>query len=212
VKQLLEQDPRLIAARDPLGNTALIIAVNSGHGEIAELLLAAGVQPDFYEAAAIGRTELVAKYLSDDRSLLDSHSPEGFNAIALAAHFGHLETLEFLIARGGRLNVVSKHPMKVTPLHAALFGRQIEATKVLVASGADVTAKRGRRGWPRSGWTALHYCACFGFVELAELLIERGADIEAQDDEGKTPLRVAHECDQKGVADLLLKRGTDNVA
>ena len=43
VKQLLEQDPRLIAARDPLGNTALILAVNSGHDEIAELLLGAGV-------------------------------------------------------------------------------------------------------------------------------------------------------------------------
>lgn len=55
--------------------------------------------------------------------------------------------------------------------------------------------------------STLHYCACFGFVELAEPLIERGAEIEAQDEEGKTPLRVAHECDQNGVAELLLKRG-----
>jgi len=207
VKQLLEQDPRLIAARDPLGNTALILAVNSGHDEIAELLLGAGVQPDIYEAASIGRTELVAQLLSDDPSLLDSYSPEGFTALALAGHFGHIETLEFLISRGGNINAVSKHPMNVTPLHAALFGRRVEAAKIMVAAGADVRPKRGGSGWPRAGWTALHYCAGYGFAELVEPLIERGADINALDDEGKTPLRAAIESAQQDVADLLLNSG-----
>ena len=207
VKQLLEHDARLIAARDPLGNTALILAVNSGHDEIAELLLAAGVQPDIYEAAAIGRTELVTQLLSDDPSLLDSYSPEGFTALALAAHFGHIETLQFLISRGGNINAVSKHAMNVTPLHAALFGRRLEAAKALVEAGADVTPRRGGSGWLRAGWTALHYCAGYGFAELVEPLIDRGADIKAPDDEGKTPLEVAIESAQQEVADLLLNRG-----
>ena len=207
VKQLLEQDPRLIAARDPLGNTALILAVHSGHDEIAELLLGAGVQPDIYEAASIGRTELVAQLLSDDPSLLDSYSPEGFTALALAAHFGHIETLQFLISRGGNMNAVSKHSMNVTPLHAALFGRRVEAAKVLVAAGADVTPRRGGSGSPRAGWTALHYCAGYGFAELVEPLIDRGADINAPDDERKTPLQVAIESAQREVAELLLNRG-----
>jgi RNA polymerase sigma factor (sigma-70 family) len=207
VKQLLEQDSRLIAARDPLGNTALILAVNSGHDEIAELLLASGLQPDIYEAASIGRAEIVARLLNDDPSLLDSYSPEGFTALALAAHFGHIETLEFLIARGANVDAVSNHAMKVTPLHAALFGRQIEAARVLVAAGADATRKRGGTNWPRAGWTALHYCAHLDFAELVESLIERGADINALDDEGKTPLRVALESDQQEVTDLLLNRG-----
>ena len=207
VKQLLEQDARLIAARDPLGNTALILAVNSGHDEIAELLLAAGVQPDIYEAASIGRTELLTQLLSDDPSLLDSYSPEGFTALALAAHFGHIVTLQFLISRGGNINAVSKHAMNVTPLHAALFGRRVEAAKVLVEAGADVTPRRGGSGWLRAGWTALHYCAGYGFAELVEPLIDRGADINAPDDEGKTPLEVAIESAQQEVADLLLNRG-----
>jgi len=209
VKQLLEQDPRLIAARDPLGNTALILAVNSGHDEIAELLFAAGVRPDIYEAASIGRTELVARFLSDDASLLDWYSLEGFTPLALAAHFGQIETLEFLIARGASLNAVSTHAMNVTPLHAALFGRQIEAARVLVAAGADVRQRRGGSGWPRAGWTALHYCAGCGLDELVEPLIERGADINALDDEGKTPLRVAVESAQQEVADLLLSKGAE---
>lgn len=207
VQQLLEQDPRLLAARDPLGNTALILAVNSGNNEIAELLLAAGVKPDIYEAASIGRTELVAEFLNDDPSLLDSYSREGFTALALAAHFGHIEPLKYLISRGGNINAVSKHAMNVTPLHAALFGRRLEAAKVLVAAGADVTPKRGGTGWPRAGWTALHYAAGLGFADLVEPLIQRGADLNAHDDDGKTPLRVAVEADQREVAKLLTSRG-----
>jgi RNA polymerase sigma factor (sigma-70 family) len=207
VQHLLEQDPRLLTARDPLGNTALILAVNSGNNEIAELLLAAGVKPDIYEAASIGRTELVAAFLNDDPSLLDSYSREGFTALALAAHFGHLETLQHLISSGGNINAVSKHAMNVTPLHAALFGRRLEAAKVLVAAGADVTPRRGGPGWPRAGWTALHYVAGLGFADLVEPLMERGADFNAHDDDGKTPLQVAVEADQREVVKLLTDRG-----
>ena len=207
VKHLPEQHPRLLAARDPLGNTALILAVNSGNNEIAELLLGAGVQPDIYEAASIGRTDLVARVLNDDPKLLDSHSPEGFTALALAAHFGHLETLKYLISRGGNVSAVSVHAMQVTPLHAALFGRRVEAARVLIEAGADVTPKRGGTGGPRAGWTALHYCAGLGFAELIELLMERGADVNAVDDEGKTPLEVAIDSDQKEIASLLISRG-----
>jgi RNA polymerase sigma factor (sigma-70 family) len=206
VKLLLEEDPRLIAARDPLGNTALILAVNSGHKEIAELLTEAGVRPDMYEAASIGRIDLVQQFLNDDPSLLDSYSPEGFSALALAAHFGKIEVLKYLIARGADLNSVSTHPINVTPLHAALFGKQLEAANILVASGANVKLKRGGRGWPRAGWTALHYAAGFGFVDLARTFIDSGAEIEASDDYGKTPLQVATEAGHPRVVNLLTEQ------
>ena len=206
VRHLLEQDPRLVAGRDPFGNTALILAVTSGHNEIAELLLAAGVEPDIYEAASIGKSELVAQFLLDDPKLVDSYSPEGFTVLSLAAHFGQIDTLELLIARGAKLDAISKHPMNVTPLHSAIFGGRIEAAKVLVTAGADVRPKRGGTGWPRAGWTALHYAAGFGFAELAQDLIDNGAELDALDDDGKTPLDVASEAGQQEVAQLLQRR------
>ena len=79
--------------------------------------------------------------------------------------------------------------------------------KVLVEHGADVNARRGGAGWPRAGWTALHYCAGYGFVELVAPLLERGADVDALDDENRTPLKVAIESGQHEIADLLRRCG-----
>jgi ankyrin repeat protein len=210
VKELLELDPGLLAARDPLGNTALIMAVNFGRHEVAELLLAAGVQPGLHEAAAIGSTERVAAHLSAEPESLDSYSEEGFTALGLAAHFGHLETAEFLIGRGADVNNISKHEMGVTPLHAALFGRRPEMAMLLLNNGANPLIKRGGKGWPRAGWTALHYAAGFGFVSVVELLLERGAlidEIDETDDEGKTPLDVAVAGSQSEVVEILRRFG-----
>jgi RNA polymerase sigma factor (sigma-70 family) len=207
VKALLEQDPRLRTARDPLGNTALILAVNSGHHEVAELLLLAGILPDIYEAAAIGKTARVAELVNTDRALLDSFSPEGFTPFALAAHFGHLTTAEFLLTQGANINAVSKNELQVTALHAALFGQKTEIARWLIEKGADINLQRGGWNVSRSGWTALHYAAGYGFDAIITLLIERGVDLQAIDREGKTPLRVALEANQNGAAEILRQQG-----
>jgi len=206
VKELLTQNRRLLTARDWLGNTALIMAVNSGQRAVAELLFKAGVEPDIHEAAAIGETERVAALLRHDELRLNAFSPEGFTPVGLAAHFGHLETTRFLIGRNADVNVVSRHPLEVTPLHAALFGRQLETARLLIEHGADVNLKRGGKGWPRAGWTALHYAAAYGFVDLIEALVARGADVGATDDEGRTPLHVATEEKRDGAAILLREK------
>jgi RNA polymerase sigma factor (sigma-70 family) len=190
VKEILQRDRRLLTARDSLGNTALIIAVNSGHSELAAMLMASGVEPDFHEAAAIGDLRRLETLLAASPDLLDSYSAEGFPAIGLAAHFGHPETVRFLLLKGADVNKTAEHKLGVTPLHAALFGRQRECARLLVESGADVTARRGGQGWARAGWTALHYAVSLGFDDLIPLLLERGADPEARDDEGKTPKEV----------------------
>lgn len=207
VKELLEQNRRLLTARDWLGNTALILAVNSGHQAVAELLFKAGVQPDIHEAAAIGQTERVAALLQEDASLLNTYSEEGFTPLGLAAHFGHFETTRFLLDQGANASAVARHRLQVTPLHSALFGRQVETARLLIEYGSDVNAKRGGQGWPRSGWTALHYVAGYGLVELIEPLLANGADLESVDDAGCTPLRVAIDNHQKLAAELLRQQG-----
>jgi RNA polymerase sigma factor (sigma-70 family) len=207
VKALLKADPRLLVARDPMGNTALIIAANSGHAALADLLFDAGVEPGLHEAAAIGDVARVRAALEGHPEQLDTDSPEGFTPLALAAHFGHLEVMRLLIDRDADVNRVATHRIGVTPLHAALFGRQVEAARLLVEHGADVTRARGGSGWKRAGWTALHYAAGLGFSTLVQPLLERGADPSRQDEEGKTAIDVAVDANHHDIAGVLRSRG-----
>jgi RNA polymerase sigma factor (sigma-70 family) len=207
VKGLLKEDPRLLVARDPMGNTALIIAVNSGHEALADLIYDAGVEPGLHEAAAIGDAARVRAALEQHPEELDTDSPEGFTPLALAAHFGHLEVMRLLIDRGADVNRVASHRLAVTPLHAALFGRQLDAARLLIDRGANVTLARGGTGWKRAGWTALHYVARMGFSTLVEPLLERGADPSHRDEEGKTALDVAIDAQHHDIADVLRSRG-----
>jgi RNA polymerase sigma factor (sigma-70 family) len=207
VKTLLESDQRLLVARDPMGNTALIIAVNSGHEALADLLFDAGVEPGLHEAAAIGDIGRVRAALDQHPEQRDTYSPEGFTPLALAAHFGHVEVMRLLIDGGADVNRVATHRLAVTPLHAALFGRQVDAALLLIERGADVALARGGSGWKRAGWTPLHYAAGMGFSNLVQPLLDRGADPSRPDEEGKTPLDVAIDANHSGIADVLRSRG-----
>jgi ankyrin repeat protein len=193
VKSLLLSNPRLRHGRDVMGNTALILAAANGHQELAELLREVSGPVDYHEAAAIGDTERVRSLLDENAELLDSFSSEGFTALSLAAHFGRLPTMELLLDRGAGVNVVSRHPIEATALVAALFGRRIDAAKLLIERGADVTLRRGGRSFPRAGWSPLHYASAYGFLDVASMLLERGASVTAQDESGATPLDVASE-------------------
>ena len=82
-------------------------------------------------------------------------------------------------------------------IHQAVIDRNIEAVKQHIAAGADVNAKTD----DPFGWTPLHIAAEFirGGVrkEIAELLIAKGADVNAKDGiGGKTTARMGKIKDQ----------------
>ena len=93
-------------------------------------------------------------------------------------------------------------------IHQAAEEGNIEAVKQHLADGADVNAKN------RSGATAMHStplceAAGGGHKEVAELLIERGADVNAWDKRGKTPLHNAAWKGHVEIAKLLITKGAD---
>ena len=74
----------------------------------------------------------------------------------------------------------------------------------LVMGGAKVDACDGVKSC-----TALHMVARRGNVEVAEALLDCGADLESRDSLGETPLRRSVNCNKAAVAALLLSRGAD---
>ena len=91
----------------------------------------------------------------------------------------------------------------------------IEAVKQAIADGGDVNVKDKRR-WidfrsgfrlRRNGETPLHDAAYGGQKEIVELLIAAGADVNAKNNIGHTPLDSAIEYNQPQIADLLRKHG-----
>src|SRR3977135_2826919 len=57
VGELLKQNSALIKASTKSGTTPVLLAVYARHPDIAESLLAAGIKPNIFEAAATSRLE-----------------------------------------------------------------------------------------------------------------------------------------------------------
>ena len=76
--------------------------------------------------------------------------------------------------------------------------------RALVRAGARVDARSDSKRC-----TALHMAARRGNTDVAAALVDCGADINAQDKTGVTPLQRAKNCRKAGVALLLVSRGAD---
>ena len=178
----------------------ILSALYEGRTEDAETLAAEEQSLDVFEAAALGRTERVRELLDADPSLTGAWTPDGFQALHLAAFFGHAETTDLLLERGADPATLSRHEfVKVTPLHSAVAAEGAEDTRtveVLLGRGAPVDA--GAEG----GGTPLHSAAFNGNVEIVQALLDRGADPNAAKDDGKTPLDLAREQRHEAVLEL----------
>ena len=113
-----------------------------------------------------------------------------------AAKYGNFEIVEHLVLKGANLK---------DALH---FAASKPIVDLLIEHGLDIEERRGSRQW-----TPLHSVTDRGFHEAVEALILKGANIEANDDEGLTPLLLALDFNQQGRDSLtlrvLLKNGTN---
>ena len=104
--------------------------------------------------------------------------------------------LKLLIDAGADVN--GRDVIAGPPLHYAANYGWVEGARILLRSGADVSAA------DESGRTALHWA---GRVEVCELLIQHGADLEATDSEGRTPVAYALHNGNLELVELFRKHG-----
>ncbi|KAK8091770.1 hypothetical protein PG997_002131 [Apiospora hydei] len=201
-------------ARDAEGRTALGIAVKAGRREICELLLAAGADASLATEYSMNALE-VALWLDGDRldiaRLLVTQGvatqiTAGYYGRALYAAVirGYTDIVKLMLEHGADPNTTS--PLYGTPLRAAAYRSNIEVCKLLIKAGADVN-----RGGSLSPLAVIVSNAREGDEALAALLLSAGANVNARDDDGTTPLHraVKRERNSLSMAKLLIAWGAE---
>ncbi|HXB69870.1 MAG TPA: ankyrin repeat domain-containing protein [Candidatus Acidoferrales bacterium] len=148
--------------------------------------------------------DFVRQMLTTHPELLAQRHAYGRTLLHDAADAGNLQVVEWLLELGADPNATDGGG------HAPLYGVGNACTAetgaavvhALVRAGAQVGAQDGVQRT-----TALHMAARRGNVQVAEALLDCGADIEARDRGGATPLRRAINCRKKAMADFLRARG-----
>ena len=122
-------------------------------------------------------------------------------------HFAVCIWILHLRSLSPRTKLRPERPREV-PLHyAALWGLHSMVEFLVIQYPQDVRS----RGFAENA-TPLHLASREGRLEVACMLIEHGADMEAQDKHGETPLHLALRNGQLKVAGTLIERGADVTA
>ena len=128
---------------------------------------------------------------------------DGFICLMAAAQNGHFDICRLLIDKGAQ--VKAKFSNGYTPLHYAAHNGHIAIVLLLCDHGADVEA---RTTLARIGSGPLHLAALNGHISVAKELIEvRNADINARNDNGWTPSRVARSNGKADIVAYLISKG-----
>jgi len=170
------------------GYTALHIAAARGDVALATALLAHGADPNARVFKGTPTKRVRSGHALDQRML-------GATPFILAAGSGQLEVMKLLVAKGadpslstqdGRtaLMVLAGEATTEGPdLRDALAG---QATKLAVQLGTPVNQRLAA-----DGDTALHVAAAWRRDSVVEALAESGADLNARNIAGQTPLTAA---------------------
>ena len=158
------------------------------HGRKDELAALLGASPalTIFEAAAVGDAARVRAILDADATALGARSDDGWTALHLAAHFGHVDVVHLLLARRADVHARSTNAMANQPLHAAAAGRAAATIAAqLLTHGAKVDATQ------TGGFTALHEAAFKNDVALVNLLLVHGASVTLRTNDGETAEAIA---------------------
>lgn len=89
-------------------------------------------------------------------------------------------------------------------IHTAVVTGNLEAVQMHIAAGSDINIKD-----PFGGSSPLISAAVFGKTEIAKVLIDAGADIDFQNNEGSTALHTAAFFCRPEIVKMLLAKNAD---
>jgi ankyrin repeat protein len=157
--------------------------------------------------------------------LVGCGNPEADLALLNANREGNIEAAKQAIDDGADVN--AKDEFGWTPLHYATANGHKEVTELLIAKGADVNVKDGdgetpldqaegetadllrKHGGKSGAEDSIYVAARVGNIEAVKQHLAAGADVNAMNRGGVTPLLMAADKGHKEIAELLISKGAD---
>ncbi|KAM4032872.1 ankyrin-3 isoform 28-T28 [Anomaloglossus baeobatrachus] len=211
VSELIQRGVDVDAATKK-GNTALHIASLAGQTEVVRVLVTNGANVNaqsqngftpLYMAAQENHLEVV-KFLLDNGASQSLATEDGFTPLAVALQQGHDQVVSLLLEND------TKGKVRLPALHIAARKDDTKAAALLLQNdhNADVESKVMVNRTTESGFTPLHIAAHYGNINVATLLISRGAAVDFTARNDITPLHVASKRGNGNMVKLLLDRGS----
>jgi len=152
---------------------------------------------ELMQALYQGRTD-EARVLAESRSDLD---------VFEAAAIGDVDRLRSVLDEDPSLaNAWSDDGF--TPLHFAAFFGHPKSARLLIDRGAELEARSTNREFALDS-SPLHSAVAARQRETIEVLLDAGADVNAVQHQGYTPLLEAAQSGESELVELLLERGAD---
>lgn len=183
-------DKRLLQASKEGDVEAVQNALNDG----------ADVNTTHYETPRMSTGGMAPRRNGDHLRRRSLFLENGDTPLTVACRNGHDNVVSVLLENGAEVNKERFYDGR-TALHEASTKA---VASLLLANGADIHANACR-----GGETPLHRACDYGCEGIAAVLIENGANIDAQRNDGSTALHVASSNGHEGIVELLLKHGAN---
>ena len=187
-------------------------------------------EADLLEAVKQGNAALVRKMLESNPALAAARAESGESALLLSVYYGKDEVRDLLLARGLPLTVFEAAAAGVretvaarlkedaslvrafshdgfTPLHLAAFFGRIPVVELLLSLGAPVNEVSHNPSELRPLHSAVAHRQPQVALEISRALVAAGADVNATQHGGWTPLHAAALHGNLPLVRLLLEAG-----
>jgi ankyrin repeat protein len=200
-----------VNARADSGRTPLLIAAGSARAaEVVKLLCDHGADVRYGQqgytvlmAAVEGGDREVVRFLLAKGADTKAKNRAGWTALHAAAMARDRRIAEDLLAHGAEVNAADTIQGR-TPLHWATVGGRADLVRLFLDRGADVRVRESLGG------TTTLICAAAserGDLTLVNLLLEKGAALEAKDASGASALDWAQRRGSRPIVQALGRRG-----